>query len=436
MDETARDFSRQRYRFAVFAALALSYLFVFWQRTGPGVVADQLQSQFGVSAAVLGTMASVQFFLYMALQIPVGLFGDRFGPERLFILGTFLDGVGTLVFSQAHGFSWLLVGRAIVGAGDALIWVNIVLVVGKWFAPTEFGAVLGLTGTCGNIGAVCATIPFAAWIGASGWRLPFLILGFVLVGIAYLDACVLKRTWLPWRGRYIQSQHLRIEKIPVGRALRNVLSERVAWATFLCHFGVMGAYIGYTSLWAVPYYMDVYGMSRAGAAQFVLVGFVGAIVGGPVVGMISDKLGERKRLYTLVQALSTLAWSVVPLAHGAPPVWVAYLVIFVLGFGCGASLLTFASIRDLVPREKSGITSGFANTGGFLSAVLLPIAFGAVVDLVGHGQSAGSVLERAYGFAFLVPTLFSAFGVIGSLLLPNKVRLDTPVSLQTREEHI
>jgi MFS family permease len=381
-------------------------------------------------------MAGIQFFLYMILQIPVGMFGDRFGPERLFVFGTFLDGVGTLVFSQAHGFSSLLIGRAIVGAGDALIWVNIVLILGKWFAPAEFGGVLGLTGTCGNIGAVCATIPFAAWIGAAGWRLPFLVLGLILVCISCLDLCILKRSWLPRRGQFVQVQNLRIEKIPVWRALRRVVSDRVAWATFLCHFGVMGSYIGYTSLWAVPYYMNVYGVSRAGAAQFVLVGFVGSMIGGPIVGMVSDKLGERKRLYVLVQTVSTAAWAVIPLAHGVPPTWLAYLVIFVLGFGCGASLLTFASIRDLVPRERSGITAGFANTGGFLSAVLLPIAFGAVIDLVGHGQPALPSMERAYGFAFLVPTLFSACGLIGSLLLPNKESLSTSLSFGVEEERI
>ncbi|MCL6445370.1 MAG: MFS transporter, partial [Alicyclobacillus sp.] len=144
--------------------LSLSYLLVFTQRTGPGVISNQLQAQFHVTAAVLGTMASVQYFLYMVLQIPVGLLADRFGPERLLISGVALDGIGTLVFAHALNFPWLLAGRAIVGFGDALIWVNLVLILGRRYLPAEFASFLGIAGTAGNLGAVLTTVPLAAWI--------------------------------------------------------------------------------------------------------------------------------------------------------------------------------------------------------------------------------------------------------------------------------
>ncbi|GMA49626.1 MFS transporter [Alicyclobacillus contaminans] len=409
---------RSRYRWVVFAALALTYLLVFTQRTGPGVISNQLQARFGVSSAVLGTMASVQYFLYMILQVPIGAFADRLGPERLFITGAVLDGLGTVVFSGAPDFAWLLVGRALVGAGDALIWINIVLIVGRWFAAQEFGGILGFIGTFGNVGALLATIPFAAWVSASGWRGPFCLLGVLLLLVAASDLLALRPG--ARRRRPVESS-LHVERIPLSQTLNIVVRERISWATFLCHFGVMGSYLGFTGLWAVPVFMDMYHISRPTAAQFVLVGFIGAILGGPVVGYISDRFGERRRPYIVLQALATLAWLVVPLWGGHPPQWMSYLVLFVLGFGCGGSLLTFATIRDATPASRSGVTSGFANMGGFLSAVLLPVLFGAVLDAVNPTHVVPGP-ARGYALAFLAPALFSACGVLGSCLLPKSQR--------------
>ncbi len=410
---------RSRYRWVVFCALAVTYLVIFSQRTGPGVIANQLQAQFGVSSAVLGTMASVQYFLYMVLQVPIGAFADRIGPERLLILGTALDGAGTVMFSMAPSFSYLLVGRALVGAGDAFIWINMVLIVGKWFAAEEFGGVLGLIGTFGNLGAILASMPLAAWVSAVGWRGPFLILGLLLLLIAVANAFALQRTWVPWRTTVLPVPALRVQRIPLLQTLKRVVRDQVSWATFLCHFGVMGSYLGFMGLWAVPVFMTLYHMSRAAAAQFILVGYIGAIVGGPMVGYISDKFGQRKRPYIALQSIAALAWFCVPLTGGHPPEWLGYVIVFVLGFGCGGSLLTFATIREVTPRERAGVTSGFANMGGFLSAVLLPVVFGAVIDTVNPEHASGAAADRAYLYAFLVPTIFSLLGILGSCLLPG-----------------
>lgn len=410
-----------QWRWLVLASIGLSYLLVFTQRTGPGVISDQLQAEFHVSAAVLGSITSIQYLLYMLVQIPVGVYGDRSGPERMLMTGVLFDGVGTLVFANAHGFAWLLVGRAVVGLGDSLIWVNIVLILAKWFARGRFGAVLALVNTAGNVGALITSIPLAAWIAAAGWRIPFGVIGTLLVLAAVLDLYVLI-VGRPGRlAMSAQTAQVHIEHLPLGRMLVDVIRNRVSWATFFCHFGAMGTYLAMVSLWVIPYFMDVYRLPRAHAAWFTLTAFIGALVASPVMGALSDRLNDRKRPYFVVQVLSLLAWLAIVVFRGQPPLLLAGIVMFVVGFGCGSSLLTFAAIRDHVPASRSGVTSGFANTGGFLSAVLLPVLFGAVIDAAGGVTGATQVVARhAYGLAFILPAAFSSLGVFGSLLLPGR----------------
>lgn len=396
--------------------VSLSYLLAFMQRTGPGVIANRLQSEFHVSSTVLGTMTGIQYLLYMILQIPVGLFGDRFGPEKLLVTGVFLDGAGTLLFAHSHGFALLLAGRAIVGVGDALIYVNIVLILGKRFVPQVFGSLLGVVGTSGNVGALLTTLPFAAWTEFAGWRVPFTVLGAIIIVVAVVDWFSLhakpdSKVELPVRAR------VNTKKKPTREVLSLTVRDPISWAAFACHFGACGTYLGFVSLWAVPYFLNVYHMSQTGATVFTLIAFVGGVLGGPIAGSISDKMGSRRKPYIFLQAIATAAWVTVPICLGAPPIWLSYILMFIVGFVSGGCLLTFAVIRDQVPVERVGVASGFANTGGFLSAVLLPILFGSVLDWMSASAHGAGVQNHVYIAAFIVPSLFSLVGLFGSIAI-------------------
>jgi sugar phosphate permease len=426
MDSLRLSSSRERWLILVF--LSLSYMTVFMQRTGPGVITDQLQSEFHLSAAVIGTMASIQYLMYMGLQIPVGLLGDKFDPQRLFVTGVLLDGVGTILFADAHGFPWLLMSRAIVGIGDALIWVNIVLILGRRFAPQQFGRSLSVVATSGNVGALLTTIPFAAWVAIASWRTPFTSLGILLVAIALFDYLVLysgqrKTNIAGERASSTEKEDdglspRKPKTTPMWKTLGVVVRDRIAWATFFTHFASVGTYIGFTGVWAIPYFMNTYGFSRSAAATLTMTAFVGAIIGGPLAGALTDRLGERRRPYLGFQTANTIVWAIIPLCGGHPPMWLMYVLMFVLGIGNGASLLTFAVVRNETPQARAGVTSGFANTGGFLSAVLFPILFGFVIDLMNPGYTQGTPPSaHAYALAFLVPCLFSFLGMVGSWMI-------------------
>lgn len=215
--------------------------------------------------------------------------------------------------------------------------------------------------------------------------------------------------------------------MPSRETLLSILRNRTAWAVFACHFGACGTFIGFFSLWAVPYFLAVYTTSRSGATFFTLAAFIGAAAGGPIVGTISDRLGSRRKPYIFLQLIVTVAWAMIPICMGHPPAWLAWVLMFVIGFVCGGSLLTFAVIRDQIPVERVGVASGFANTGGFLSAVLLPVLFGGIIDWLAPTTALGQVSSHVFIVAFLVPTLFSLIGLFGSLAIVEKQVMEVQI---------
>ncbi|SEM77326.1 Sugar phosphate permease [Mesobacillus persicus] len=393
-----------RYRWVVFGCVLFTYLFMSSQRTAPGLITNEVMRDFQVTASTIGLLASIQFFVYTGLQIPMGILADRYGPNFFLIIGAFLTGIGTIIYSLGTHEYILFFARILTGIGDATIWVNMVLILSQWFTAKEFSRFIGFAAMTGSLGFLLATVPFAAYIDFLGWRPAFFSTGILLCLCAVLLYFILvKKPNKP----LFEKGEVKREKTLV--LLRKIVSNRQAWALFLCHFGLVGTYVGFIGSWAVPYGMSMYGMTRTDASELVLIGLVGALIGAPLAGWISSKLGMIKRPYIFVHLLIVLCWSTFLFTNANPPVFFLTVLFFVIGLAYGANALTFAAVRQSFPAHESGIATGFANTGGFLSAVLLPSIFGVILD---HFQG--------YYYGFITPVVFSIIGLIGVLMVKEK----------------
>ncbi|HAU35942.1 MAG TPA: MFS transporter, partial [Lysinibacillus sp.] len=171
------------------------------------------------------------------------------------------------------------------------------------------------------------------------------------------------------------------------------------------------------SSWAVPYGINMYEMTRSEASQLIMIGLIGALIGAPLTSWLAGRLETIKKLYIGVQMAVLLSWLSFLLWKGHPSLILLIILFFIIGFGYGASALTFAAVRQTFPITESGIVSGFANTGGFLSAALLPIIFGYVLD---YFQSTSGYIGDGYYYGFITPVVFSAIGLMGVLLLKEQ----------------
>lgn len=409
------DKQNSRFRWVVFASVLFTYLLMSSQRTAPGLITDQVMLDFNVTATTIGLLTSIQFFVYTGLQIPMGILADRFGPNFFLIIGAIVTGLGTMLYSLGTHEYLLFFARILTGTGDATIWVNMVLILSHWFNAREFTRLIGVAAMTGSLGFLVATVPFALWIDFLGWRGAFFSLGFILFLCGILLYFVLLKT--PKQTLIIKRE---IEREKTLALIRRIFSNRQAWALFLCHFGLVGTYVGFISSWGVPYGMNVYGMTRSDASLLMMIGLIGALIGAPLAGWISSRIGTIKRPYVVVHIISFLTWSIFLLVNGKPPSIMLLILFFIIGLAYGANALTFAAVRQSFPIQESGIVSGFANSGGFLSAVLLPSIFGKVLD---HFQLSSTSVSEGYYYGFITPVIFSTIGLIGVLILKEKQKL-------------
>ncbi|USK72264.1 MFS transporter [Peribacillus asahii] len=417
------DKQNSRFRWVVFASVLFTYLLMSSQRTAPGLIIDQVMLDFNVTATTIGLLTSIQFFVYTGLQIPMGILTDRYGPNFFLIIGAILTGLGTILYSLGTNEFFLFFSRILTGTGDATIWVNMVLILSQWFNAKEFTRLIGIAAMTGSLGFLLATVPFSLLIDFLGWRAAFFLAGLLLCLCGILLYFVLLKK--PKQPVFIKSK---IQREKTLILLRRIFSNRQAWALFFCHFGIVGTYVGFISSWGVPYGMNVYGMTRSDASQLMMIGLIGALIGAPLASWISSQLETIKWPYVVVHIILLSTWSIFLLFNGNPPSFLLTMLFFIIGLAYGANALTFAAVRQSFPIIESGIVSGFANTGGFLSAVLLPSIFGKVLD---YFQTASGSISDGYYYGFITPVIFSMIGLIGVLLIKEKHQLQEVKSIST-----
>src|SRR5699024_856391 len=117
--------STPRRAWLVYAIGIVAYIIAVTQRTTIGVAGVAATERFHVDAAVLSTLAVLQLAVYAGLQVPVGVLIDRFGPKRLVLVGTLSMLVGQVAVAFAPHIAVAVVGRILVGAGDAGVFTAV-----------------------------------------------------------------------------------------------------------------------------------------------------------------------------------------------------------------------------------------------------------------------------------------------------------------------
>src|SRR5690606_16853619 len=146
------------------------------------------QERFDLGPALLSTLPVVQLAIYVLLQIPSGLLADRLGPRRSLVISLGVMAAGTVLFALAPDARTAVAGRVLIGAGDSLVFLNVIRVAALWFPRRQYSLVSALTGLAGGLGQLVSAAPLSALLNGFGWEVSFLGAGAVnlLVGALVL----------------------------------------------------------------------------------------------------------------------------------------------------------------------------------------------------------------------------------------------------------
>ncbi|TVT01630.1 MFS transporter [Amycolatopsis bartoniae] len=376
---------------------ALCYLTALFHRMSLSVAGLTAQERFSVDATGLAAFSVVQLVLYALLQVPAGAAADRFGPRRLLLAGMALMAVGSTVFALATSYPLAMTGRALIGAGDAFLFVNVLRLAQNWFPGRRYALVAALTGMIGGLGQLIATAPLAALLDGFGWTAAFLTAGVLTAVLLLVVGLLLKES--P-RGRVAPV----VSGEPLRKSLRHAWRSRGTRHAMWSHFTLMGTFVSFTAVLGQPYLVSAQGRTPGAASGLLTVVVVGFALVSAVAGQVASRRPDlRGRLVATAASVSVACWAVLVAVPGPLPQAVLAPVLFLLGGAGGVSMLAFDLARTSNRGHQAGIASGVANMGGFCFAVVAELGVGVLLDaLVAHGIAAPLAHRLAFGVVLLL----------------------------------
>lgn len=365
----------------IWSLAAAFYFYEYFLQVSPGVMVPELMRSFNVTAGALGNLAAFYFYAYAAMQLPVGILIDRYGPRLLLTISAFICIGGCLLFGLAFNLSMAKMGRFLIGIGSAFALVGTFKLAANWFPVNRFALVTGITVTIAMLGAIGGQTPLALLVQHIGWRESMVLLS-VAGGILSIAI---------WR-RVQDTPPIPVATIPTEvpqkgllDGLKIVSCKKQSWLVAI-YGGLMFAPTSiFGSLWGVPFLVRAYSLSRPDAAALISLLFVGWAVGSPIGGWYSDHIGKRLPPLWIAAVGALISMLLLLYCHVLSLVWVG-LWLFLFGFFSSGFIPSYSIIREINPENVSATALSFMNMLNMIGGALGQPLVGWILDKLWNGQ--------------------------------------------------
>ncbi|MFM9076443.1 MAG: MFS transporter, partial [Bacteroidota bacterium] len=153
----------------VLLLLATLSVITFLDRNAISIASVRITSELGLTDSQFGWILTAFTLSYGLLEIPMGLWGDRYGEKNVLLRIVLLWSAFTALTGLAGGFISLFIIRLLFGAGEAGAYPNSAISIGKWFSPGERGRAQAWIWSASRIGGAVAPLLVIPLQQSVGW---------------------------------------------------------------------------------------------------------------------------------------------------------------------------------------------------------------------------------------------------------------------------
>ena len=310
----------------IFVCFAAGYFMSYGLRSVNAVLAPDLTRELGLGHAELGSLSSAYFLSFAAMQIPLGIWLDRYGPRRVDAVLMGVAALGCVAFALAEAFAPLWVGRALIGAGVSGALMSSLTAYRQWFPAerqTQLAAWMLMVGTSG---VLVSTVPVYWALPLIGWRGVFWLAAALLAAIGLLMWVALPRDHEAQASPTTPG----IGFLAALRGYREVFSNGYFWRMSTTAGIVQGGFVALQSLWVGPWFGTVLGVQGVDRANLLFAFNFGLMLCFLALGWVAPRVGKERAALARVVVLGTLGVVLAELAiawAGGPSAWALWLLL-------------------------------------------------------------------------------------------------------------
>ncbi|MGC6403809.1 MAG: MFS transporter [Candidatus Comchoanobacterales bacterium] len=372
------------FKWLVCISASLFFLYDFIQMSMMNAIHDTLQQDFSLTDTQFGLVSSCYNFATVAFLLPCGALLDRFSARKILLSAMFVCVTMTFALSQANTFQHIVLCRIMVGATGAFCFLSAVVLSSRWFPSAQMGLVSSLIVSMAFLGGYLANGPFNFMLNHIGmsWQ-----------QAVFYDACFGVVLWLIMfliirdtpSQKHLKPHRQTQSFSAVAQAFKKAGSNPQNWRCGL-YTSLMNIYIFVmAATWGKVVLTQLQGLTDDQAFSCCGIIFIGAIIGGPLIGRYSDAICKR-RLPMQWGAVISLALSLmlfIPWQATFSPE-LSFIMVksicFLIGISTCAQILSYPMIIESNPADIVGTSESISSILIMgIGALSLPV-FGWILD--------------------------------------------------------
>ena len=384
---------------------ATFYFYQYAMRSAPAVMMPQLSEAFGVSALGVASIVGLFYYGYSPFSLVAGVAMDRLGPRRIMPFAAATVGVGAVLF--ATGSTEIAsVGRFLQGAGGVFALVGAIYIATKNFPASRAATLIGATQMFGMAGGSAGQFAVGPVMSSGvAWNSFWVFMGVAgLVIGGFLFLLLPKEEKPSSSDNWVKSAASGFKVVFLNP--QSIFCGLIAGLLFI-------PTTIFDMIWGVRYLQEAHGFNYAEAVLRSATVPFGWIIGCPLLGFISDRIGRRKPVIIggALVLLGCLAW----ILYGPTNVFPPYVLGLLAGIASGAAMLPYTIIKEANPPQYGGTATGVINFLNFTFSAILGPVFGWILQSVSGGAPQ---MELTHFQTAFKPLLYGvAIAVFFALLL-------------------
>lgn len=325
-------------------AASLFFFYEFIQGNMFASIADNIMYDFNIQVDKMAYLSSIYYLSNVVFLVLAGMLLDRLSTKKTMIIAMVLCIISTFILSHTQSFYVALLCRFITGIGSAFCFLGPIRIASRWFLPSQMALVTGAIVTIAMTGGMLAQYPLTKLVGYFGWRDSLSLVAWLGVVLTFIMMIWIKDK--PNGHSTEKSENQPLWDV-AKKAYLNPQTVRAALYTSLMNMSVavFGAMLG------TLYLVQRLDITKTEASMVNSMLFLGTIIGGPLIGWISDKIGLRvlpMKIGAIASLITILCIMILPVS-----LEVMAVLFFLLGFFTSSQVISYALVAESSPSNMT-----------------------------------------------------------------------------------